>query len=75
MTASPPPAGPSGSPQSTSRATWIALVLLTAVIIGGIAGLLGYAGGSPIPTAILTGGGGFAGTVLLLLALIHYAGH
>lgn len=48
-------------------------MLLTAGIIGGIGGLLSHAAGDNIPTAILTGGGIFAGTVGLLLAIAHYA--
>ncbi|MGW4944212.1 hypothetical protein ACWEOZ_21800 [Actinoplanes sp. NPDC004185] len=50
------------------------LMLLTAGIIGGVAGLLSHAAGNNIPAAILTGGGAFAGTVALLLAIAHYAG-
>ncbi len=44
-------------------------MLLTAWIVGGIAALLGYARGSKVPTAILTGGGAVADTVLLLIAI------
>jgi hypothetical protein len=47
-------------------------MLLTAGIIGGISGLLSRAAGDNIPAAILTGGGAFAGTVGLLLAIAHY---
>ncbi|WP_433789216.1 hypothetical protein [Actinoplanes sp. CA-252034] len=52
---------------------WVALILLAACIIGGIAGLLAHAGGSNVPASILTGGGAFAGAVGLLLAIAHYA--
>lgn len=57
----------------TPRAVWIAIILLSAALVAATAGLLAYAGGTNLPTAILTGGGAYAGTVLLLLALAHYA--
>jgi hypothetical protein len=61
------------APQASStRPLWLGLFLLTAVVIGAAAGLLAYAGGTNLPTAILTGGGAFAGTTGLLLALAHY---
>jgi hypothetical protein len=49
------------------------LIVLWAAIIGGVAGLLSHAAGSNIPSAILTGGSAFAGTVGILLAMAHYA--
>jgi hypothetical protein len=51
----------------------VLIILLVAGIVSGIAGLLSHAAGNNIPAAILTGGGGFAGTVALLLAIAHYA--
>jgi hypothetical protein len=48
-------------------------MVLTAALISGVAGLLSHAAGNNIPAAILTGGGAFAGTVGLLLAIAHYA--
>lgn len=76
--ASPSPSLPTGPPTSPNRPSvprWasVLLMLLTAGIIGGIGGLLSHAAGDNIPTAILTGGGIFAGTVGLLLAIAHYA--
>jgi hypothetical protein len=50
----------------------VLVIVLTAVIIGGIAGLLSWADDAGIPRAILTAGGGFAGTTALLLGLAHY---
>ena len=49
-------------------------MFLTASIVGCIAALLAYAGGSKVPTAIPTGGGALAGTVLLLIAVARYIG-
>ena len=61
------------APQTTStRPLWLGLFLITAAITGGAAGLLAHAGGTNIPTAILTGGGAFAGAIGLLLALAHF---
>ena len=67
--ASEPPRPPTGTP----RAVWILVFTLTAVIVGGTAGLLAHASGTPAPAAILTGGTAFAGTLGLLLAVAHYA--
>ncbi|MEU4238702.1 hypothetical protein [Actinoplanes sp. NPDC026619] len=50
------------------------LILLAAGAISGVAGFLSHAAGNNVPAAILTGGGAFAGTVGLLLAIAHYAG-
>jgi hypothetical protein len=55
-----------------SRAIWLALILLTAVIVGAAAGWLAHAGGANPPAAVLTGGGAFAGATLLCLALAQH---
>jgi hypothetical protein len=57
---------------TSSRAVWLALILLTAALVATAAGFLAHAGGANIPSAILTGGGAFAGAVALLLALAHF---
>ncbi|GGM89982.1 hypothetical protein GCM10007977_110040 [Dactylosporangium sucinum] len=49
------------------------MVLIGAVIVGAAAGLLAYAGGNNVPTAVLAGGSAFGATVLLLLALLNFA--
>ncbi|MFD0522439.1 hypothetical protein [Paractinoplanes durhamensis] len=48
------------------------LILLAAGIVSGVAGLLSHAAGNNVPGSILTGGGAFAGTVGVLLAIAHY---
>jgi hypothetical protein len=74
MTTQTPAPIPTPAPAaSTPRAVWIAIMLLTATLVAVAAGFLAYAGGARIPTAVLTGGGAFAGTVALLLALLTYA--
>jgi hypothetical protein len=55
------------------RPIWIALILIVAVIVGTSAGLLAFASGAHVAVAVLTGGGTFAGTVMLLLALLKFA--
>jgi hypothetical protein len=49
-------------------------VLLVAGIIGVAAGLLSHAAGDKVPSSVLTGGGAFAGTVGLLLAITRQGG-
>jgi len=67
-----------GTQQSTNppggslRSIWIALILIAAVIVGAGAGLLVYATGAEVATAVLSGGVTFAGTVMLLLALAKF---
>ena len=67
------PNPPAPSPPSTPRWVWVIVMLLTAGIAGGISSLLSHAAGNNVPAAILTGGGAFAGTVGLLLAIAHFA--
>jgi len=66
--------GPPSAPDRprVPRWTWVLLMLLAACIVGGVAGLLSHAAGDNIPAAILTGGGAYAGTIGVLLALAHY---
>ncbi|WP_327009780.1 hypothetical protein OHA72_22645 [Dactylosporangium sp. NBC_01737] len=42
------------------------------MIVGAAGGLLSFAGGLPVPLAIVTGGGAFGGTVALLLTLANF---
>lgn len=58
---------------SAVRALWLAITVLTAVLVGVAGGVLAWAGGMNPPTAILTGGSAFAGTVLLVLAMLRFA--
>lgn len=80
MTASltPPPSTPqsptSQLPASTPRWVWALLIVLTATVVGGTAGLLAYAGGASVPNAILAGGGAFATAVGIQLAFAHFLG-
>ncbi len=63
------PATDSGT---TSRGVWLLVMLLAAGIVSGLAGVLSHAAGNNVPGSVLTGGGAFAGTVGLLLAIAHY---
>jgi hypothetical protein len=49
------------------------LVLFVAGIVGAIAGWLSHAAGNNLPSAVLAGGGAFAGTVGLLLTIARHA--
>lgn len=65
----------SNSDQSTSpgnRALWIAIALLTGVVVGTAAGCLTCLGGVAVPLALVAGGAGFGATVGLFVALIKF---
>jgi hypothetical protein len=49
------------------------LVLLVAGIVGAIASWLSHAAGNNLPSAVLTGGGAFAGAVGLFLTITRHA--
>ncbi|GIE91574.1 hypothetical protein [Actinoplanes regularis] len=52
----------------------MALMVLVATLVGGVAGLLAYAGGASAPNAILAGGAAFAPAISILLAVAHFLG-
>jgi hypothetical protein len=56
----------------TVRSLWLAITTLAAVLVGTVSGLLGWAGGMNAPTAVLTGGSAFAGTILLILTALRF---
>jgi hypothetical protein len=65
---------PTGSvPSGSVRAIWIAMTVIIGVIVGSAAGLLTFVTGAGIATAVLAGGGAFAGTVVVSLALLNFA--
>jgi uncharacterized membrane protein len=57
----------------STRAIWLALMMVFSFVIGGAAGLLSWAGGDDPAHAVVTGGASFGGTVLVLLALFYFA--
>lgn len=63
---------PTVSPPA-SRLAWLLVMILTAGIVSGLAGLLAHSGGSNLPGSVLTGGAAFAGTIGLLLGVAHWA--
>ncbi|GAB1693318.1 hypothetical protein [Krasilnikovia sp. M28-CT-15] len=74
MSATDAPAPSTSTPPAgTPRWVWILIFALSAIIVGGTAGLLAHSGGASVPGSILTGGGAFAGTLGLLLATAHFA--
>ncbi|MEU8024636.1 hypothetical protein AB0B88_20745 [Micromonospora haikouensis] len=56
----------------TLRGLWLAIATLAACIVAATTGLLAWAGGMNPPTAILTAGGAFAGTILLILTAVRF---
>lgn len=56
----------------TTRALWLAIATLAASIVAAATGLLAWVGGMNPPTAILTAGGAFAGTLLLILTAVRF---
>jgi hypothetical protein len=63
----------SSSSGGALRFVWLAIILIVGVMVGAAAGLLLFASGARGVTAVLTGGGTFAGTVMLLLTLGTFA--
>lgn len=55
------------------RGLQIALVLLAGFVLGICGGVLAWLGGSSVPGAVLVGAGSWAGSVALLLAVLHFA--
>jgi hypothetical protein len=56
----------------SARWAWLIVMVLTAGIVSGLAGLLSRASGSNLPGAVLTAGAAFAGTIGLLLGVAHW---
>jgi hypothetical protein len=55
-----------------TRVLWLALSVLFALFLGASGGVLSWLGGMNPPNAVLAGAGAFAGTLALVLAVIHY---
>jgi hypothetical protein len=68
-----PALAPAPASTPASRWAWLLVMIFGAGIVGGLAGVLSHAAGNNVPGAVLTGGGAFAGTVGLFLAIAHYA--
>ncbi|MFF5077547.1 hypothetical protein ACFY36_10880 [Actinoplanes sp. NPDC000266] len=58
---------------SVPRAVWIGFALIAGVLVGAATGLLSYAGGVPMPLAVVAGGGACGATIALVLTLVRYA--
>ena len=68
-----PRASPPDSSVGSERALWLAIALLSAVLVGAAAGLLTWTGGANPANAVLAGGGAFGAATLLLLTVIQFA--
>jgi hypothetical protein len=49
---------------------WIAIGIVSALLVGESAGFLAWLGGAKIPAAILTGGGAFVATITVVVLII-----
>jgi hypothetical protein len=58
---------------AVDRVLHITIIMLTAILVGGVAGLLSRADGASAPHALLTAGDSLAGTTALLMGLAQYA--
>ncbi|MGV9600713.1 hypothetical protein ACWDR1_29025 [Streptosporangium sandarakinum] len=54
------------------RALWMAIFLITSMIIGIAGGVLCWLAGAHPATAIVAGASGFAAAILLFLAVAHF---
>jgi hypothetical protein len=63
------------SVNASTRALWLAVMILFGLMVGTAAGLLSWAGGESPFTALRAGGASFAGSVLLLFAIFYFATH
>jgi hypothetical protein len=59
-----------GASRQRTHLGWIALGLMLALLVGIIAGVLGWLSGQVVAAAILTGGVAFGGAVSLALAIL-----
>jgi hypothetical protein len=50
---------------------WFAIGLIFALLVGTCAGVLGWLSGQDVPSAVLTGGMSFGGTVTLVALVIN----
>lgn len=57
------------------RSLWLALMIITSLIVGMAAGMLSWAGGDNAFTAVRTGGASIGGSMLVLLAIFCFATH
>lgn len=49
---------------------WIAIGIVSALVVGESAGILAWLSGEKIPEAILAGGGAFVGTITVVVLII-----
>lgn len=57
---------------ASTRALWLAVILIAGLIVGIAAGVITWFGNRSPYAGILAAGGGFAGTVFLLLAMAAF---
>ena len=65
--------GTTGSaPRRSERLLWVVVALLTAALVGLVAGWLTWLGGANVANSVLAGGAAFAGASFLMLSCIQF---
>lgn len=59
-------------PRPSYRGPWMAIIALTATLVGAASGLLAWAGGANPPNAILVAGATLGGTAALIFAAFNF---
>ena len=57
----------------TTRGLWLAIMSIAAFVIGVTGGLLWYAAHKDVSEAVMTAAGAFAGSMMLMMAMMHFA--
>ncbi|WP_433370528.1 hypothetical protein ACQPZX_45680 [Actinoplanes sp. CA-142083] len=63
---------PPAAPKTHSRGLWVTIVILLALLVAVVAGILSWASGASVPTAILDAAKAFGGAAALCLALWYF---
>lgn len=58
---------------SSTRALWLAVILIFSLMVAAAAALLARAGGDGPAAAVFKGGASFGATVLVLFAIFYFA--
>ncbi|MBP1781808.1 hypothetical protein AB0B62_01410 [Micromonospora chalcea] len=67
-----PGAAQAAIPRPSYRGPWMAIIALTATIVGAAGGLLAWAGGANPPNAVLVAGAALGGTAALIFAAFNF---
>jgi hypothetical protein len=62
------------SAASPPRVVWLSIIIVASVLVGAVAGMLAWIGGSTTAAAVTAAGGAFAATMALALQVMHLVG-